>query len=325
MTENTDRRKPIVGWLIRLIAATGLIIYLIASEKLDFRMLAERKIHYEFIILALLVYTLTNLKGIVRWKILLLAVGIKTRFLTILRLTYLGHIFSIMLPGVVGGDAVKAILLHREQKERFSISITSAFGDRIIGTIAMLALIISVAPFLERSALLKSQTLAILFVLAIIFAVSLVLFLFSTRLEKPLKRLFIRLPFRRFTLRVIIASFTFRRKFFYSLIAFLISLPAHILSVVAVLCCIKAIGFDAPFLPLTYAVLVGLLIEALPISIAGFGVGEQAFEWLFSVLLAGGVATAGAEVALLMHLTRIFAAAPGLVFLFISKRTKKIT
>ncbi|MCX7703539.1 MAG: flippase-like domain-containing protein [Planctomycetota bacterium] len=309
------RKKRILSWLFRVAVAAGFLFYLIFSGRLDLRIFFEREIRLEFVAFALLLYTLTNIKGIIRWQILLKAVNVKLSFFSALRLTYVGNIFSIMLPGVVGGDAVKALILHREKGERFSVALTSALGDRVLGTLAMLAVILFVAPFLHISSV-KSQTLTLITIFFTIFTASFLLFLFAPWIEEPLKRLFVRLPWRRFSLRVLFASFKLRRRFLHSLFAFLLSIPAHLLSVIAVFFLLKAISLDAPFLPLTYAVLVALLLEAIPISIAGLGVGEQAFDWLFSLLFVGEVSVIGAEVALLMHITRIASSVPGLFFLF---------
>lgn len=309
-----------MGSVIRFAVATVLLAYLLVSGRLNLSIFTEKSLRYEFLLLALLVYTLITLKGAFRWRVLLSAVGVKIGYLTALRLTYLGHIWSVALPGVVGGDAVKALILHRERKERFSSVLTAALGDRTIGLTAMIAVALSVTPLLPTHTLAETSIRIVISVLAILLIVSLLLFLLLPRLERPFKKLLMRLPWRKFWLRMAVAVFLFRRKLIHTVVAFGISVPAHILSVFAVFCIIKAFGFTVPFPHLVFAVLASLFIEALPISIAGLGVGEQAFDWLFAILFTTGVASLGAEVALVMHITKILASLPAVPLLLVHRK-----
>ena len=314
--EDKKGRKRL-SLLIRLAVAAALLTYLLLSEKLNLSVFAERSLRYEYLLLTLLVYTLITLKGAFRWYLLLSAVGVRIGYLTALRLTYLGHISSVVLPGVVGGDAVKALILHRERKERFSSVLTAALGDRTIGLAAMMSIALAVIPFLPKDALAETSIRIVVSILAALLFFSLLLFLLLPYLERPLKKLLIRLPWRRFWLRSAVAAFLLRRKLIHTTAAFGISIPAHLFSVFAVFCIIKAFGLSVPFPHLIFAVLVSLFIEALPISIAGLGVGEQAFDWLFAILFTTEVAPLGAEVALLMHITKILSSLPAILLLFI--------
>lgn len=317
-----EGRKRVFRFLLRLLVAVVLLTYLIISKKLNFSVLAERSLDYEYLLYAAVAYTIITLKGALRWYILLSAVGVRNGYLSSLRLTYLGHIFSVVLPGVVGGDAVKALILHREKKVRFSSSLSAALADRSIGLLAMITVALSASLLLPSDAIGELTVSVIVLILVLILVSSLLLFFFLPRIERIFKRVLLRLPWRRFWLRMVSAVLMLRRRPLPTVVAFMISIPAHIFSVIAVLCIIKAFGLTAPFSPLLFGVLVSLFIEALPISIAGLGVGEQAFDWLFPLLFTGVVATLGAEIALLMHITKILTTLPGIPLLFIAQKVE---
>jgi hypothetical protein len=93
--------------------------------------------------------------------------------------------------------------------------------------------------------------------------------------------------------------------------AFLLSLCAHVIMVISNYCFALALGMkDARFVYFLFLIPVGTFIDAIPISIAGFGVGEGAYHWLFSSLGH----KLGAMVALLMHVSKMLWALVGAVF-----------
>jgi hypothetical protein len=84
-------------------------------------------------------------------------------------------------------------------------------------------------------------------------------------------------------------------------------------------CFALALGMeDARFHLFLFLIPVGTFIDAVPISIAGFGVGESAYQWLFGSL--GHAVNLGAMIALLMHLAKILWAMVGAVFYLTSRK-----
>ncbi len=75
-----------------------------------------------------------------RWWRLLVAVGCRTRWFDALRLTALGFFFNLVVPGLTGGDWVKAVLAARENPSARTAAAVSVFVDRIIGLVTLIGL-----------------------------------------------------------------------------------------------------------------------------------------------------------------------------------------
>ena len=67
-----------------------------------------------------------------RWHTLLRATGVPARFTDVARLGAVGVFYNTFLPGAVGGDVVKAVLLSRSQSQRTTV-VASILMDRAIG------------------------------------------------------------------------------------------------------------------------------------------------------------------------------------------------
>ena len=78
--------------------------------------------------------------GITRWRRLLAIAGCETKWSTAGRLTLLGYFFNLIVPGLTGGDVVKAVLAVREHPERRADALMSVIVDRGLGLIVLVGL-----------------------------------------------------------------------------------------------------------------------------------------------------------------------------------------
>ena len=85
-------------------------------------------------------FFLTPLLTVVRWRMLLRASRIDPGFGEACRLTWVGLFFNLVVPGLTGGDVVKAILVARST-ERREAAVVSVFVDRVIGILVGVVLI----------------------------------------------------------------------------------------------------------------------------------------------------------------------------------------
>ncbi len=72
-----------------------------------------------------------------RWWRLLCAAGCPTGFFEAFRLTYIGFFFNIVVPGLTGGDVVKAVMVARRHPERKAAAAISVLVDRLIGVFVL--------------------------------------------------------------------------------------------------------------------------------------------------------------------------------------------
>lgn len=75
-----------------------------------------------------------------RWWRLLGAAGCPSRFFPALRLTFIGFFFNIVVPGLTGGDLVKAVMIARSNPERRAAAAMSVLVDRLIGVFVLVAM-----------------------------------------------------------------------------------------------------------------------------------------------------------------------------------------
>ena len=79
-----------------------------------------------------------------RWRILLAPVHLSTPYLRLLGFYFTGMFFNLFLPTIVGGDAVKALLLARETGAPARATM-SVFMERNVGLCALLVVAIGAA------------------------------------------------------------------------------------------------------------------------------------------------------------------------------------
>src|SRR5205823_4932849 len=88
-------------------------------------------IHTGFLTLAAVVLVVSLTLTVVRWYLLVRAVGLPIRLTDAFRLGLIGFFFNTFLPGSIGGDAVKAVGLARSQKRR-TVAVATVIMDRAI-------------------------------------------------------------------------------------------------------------------------------------------------------------------------------------------------
>lgn len=91
-----------------------------------------------FTALALLIAS--SLVAITRWWRLLRIAGCAARWYDALRLTFIGFFMNLVLPGLTGGDVVKAVLVVRENPERRADAFVSVIVDRGLGLLVLMAM-----------------------------------------------------------------------------------------------------------------------------------------------------------------------------------------
>ncbi len=88
--------------------------------------------------LALLLFS--AIVAITRWWRLLNVAGCAARWYDALRLTFIGFFMNLVLPGLTGGDVVKAVMVVREHPERRADALVSVLVDRGLGLLVLMAM-----------------------------------------------------------------------------------------------------------------------------------------------------------------------------------------
>lgn len=225
-----------------------------------------RSMDLRFFLLSSLIYVGIVYLAALRWSLLLEG---KHPVKKLFSLCLIGSFFNNLLPGAIGGDAVKAYYLFRETNRGESIA--SVFMDRYVGYLALLSigLVSGIFAFHDLESVRMQWISTLLFVSFL--AGSLVVF--GMRFG------------RRF------AAVSDFYDYFHKMIrnrgkmsrCFLLSLLIQACSIFSIYLISRGMGQRPPFAALFVFVPIIITVMMIPISISGLGLRESAFVVLFGL------------------------------------------
>ncbi len=210
----------------------------------------------------------------------------------------IGSFFNHYLPGIIGGDAVKAYYLSEELKSRdlnkreesvqdsseikretnsalsssLTVAVASVFMDRFIGFFVLQ--IISMAALLFGFNYLDG--VPVRWVIPVVFSISLVfsMVIFRFRIGQRFKFMFNAYEYFNF----------YKSKKRVLIMAALYSAIIQFLAIGAVYVLAKGIALNLPFISLLIFVPIIILISFIPVSISGIGLREGAFVFFLGTV-----------------------------------------
>lgn len=281
--------------ILKLSVSAGLLYMLISKIGADTIINNIRLLNPASFIAAIGMYLIGAYFSSLRWALLVpYNINIKKLF----SMFMIGSFFNHYLPGIIGGDAVKAYYLSEELKKRdlkktggsrqdasqisrltdssfsssLTVSIASVFMDRFIGFFTLQ--IISMAALLIGFNYLEGT--AIRWFIPVVFVVSLVfsMLIFKFRIGKTFKFMF-----------NVYEYFSFYKGKKYVLIkAAFYSAIIQFLAIGAIYILSKGISLNLSFISLLIFVPIIILISFIPISISGIGLREGAFVFFLGTV-----------------------------------------
>lgn len=236
-----------------------------------------------------------------RWLMLLRCRGLDVGFGKAFRLTMIGQFFNFCMPGMTGGDVVKAYYAARRSDNR-GAAVMSVVFDRIAGLVGLVLLAGMVGLTMLGDPLVRRITALVWLGMAAVLLVSAAYFSRHLRRRLGIDRLIGRLPGRRFFRGVDAAALAYRDHKTAVVGATLLSLPVHLMISVATALAGYALGMSLPWAVLLTVVPVLLLAGAVPLTYQGLGVMEGI---AIAMLLEPPLATANQIVGMLLML-RLF-------------------
>ncbi|MGO9952965.1 MAG: lysylphosphatidylglycerol synthase transmembrane domain-containing protein [Dissulfurispiraceae bacterium] len=227
---------------------------------------------------AVALYLFATYLSSLRWKLLIPQQTVRTGQL--FSMYIIGSFFNVCLPGIIGGDAVKAYYLSRQLKQGTSsaadaqtrtigtgaTAVASVFMDRYIGLAALL--FIGLAAFPAGFELLR-KTSSVVWAIPILcvafFVVSVLLFRF------PLGERF------KFLVGVYDCFNYYLTKRNILLKSFLLSIVIQIAGMISVYVLARGMSIDVSIISLLVFLPMIILISMIPVSISGLGIREGAF------------------------------------------------
>jgi hypothetical protein len=250
-------------------------------------------VHPGALVISVLLVGLTVWLGVVRWRIVLQAQGLHLSMSCATRISLVAQFFNSFLLGSTGGDLIKAYYAARETHHLKTEAVTTVFVDRLIGLWVMLFFAgVMMLPNLQLVRRHSQFAVPALFILAMLAAVSVVLFLaFWGGLSKrfPRARHYLRrLPKGVLLERSVDSCRQYGRENALLIKTVVLSLAVNMTWVLQTAVLGWGLDLAIPFVALLVIVPTILCISALPITPNGLGVRENLFVILLAVIAVPG-------------------------------------
>lgn len=202
-----------------------------------------------------------------------------------------GLLYSLMLPGGISGDAVRAVLFSKKIPEKTMVSIGALIVDRVIGMVTLIMLGLFSAFFL-LSVIENIEKYIILFFALMIFLSLGLLFVLRYKVNHDnnhkygifekvvnlIKKFIDKIKVNEYERMTIISSA-------------LLSVLMNAATILLIYMCALENNSNMSFVEISAVSPIGLMTNAIPIAPGGLGIGEKSFDLLFNMV--GGVNGAG--------------------------------
>jgi hypothetical protein len=288
--------RKIFWFLVRLAIAGILLAYLAKSGLIDLRALSRPFTAWPIplVAVALVLFDM----ALMGWRLSLLFQprGMRLPWRISMQLTLVGFFFAAFLPGAAGGDFARVFYTARNNKDRLSEIVAVTLFDRAIGLFSLLIMPL-VLVFIFPHFIWARPAMRSLFGLVALLAGGLLLgFLFCLYQEPSLKqlteRVFWFLPSSRLPQQVVTTIAGYRDHARIVTAALALSLLASLSLAAVMLLGVQALKPGGVDLKMLFVVPLGFVANNLPLTPGGLGVGEEAFNTLFTTAGFSGGAEA---------------------------------
>lgn len=257
--------KKVLSFALKLLVSGSLLSIFLSKVNILSVVETLKKTQVSFFITGCLVYMSILFILTKRWS-LFLPDGLN--YLKLLSLYFVGSFFDTFLPGLVGGDAVKAYYLYNHTGKG-GPSIAAVFMDRYVGFVAM-ACIALIAYAIGYSFIRETEVTWIVSVfLGGLLLASIILWKVNWGRIKFLGDLYSPLMGYKSKKGIILQGL-------------LLGLVVQCIGITNVYILSKSIGLNVPILYFFVFVPIIAAASAVPVSIAGLGIREAGYVILFS-------------------------------------------
>jgi len=279
----THPARRVAVFFLKYVLGISLIVWMVASGRVDLSVAGSLPALLVAQCVALML--LQTVFAAVRVRYILAHQGIRTGLAQCLLYNCAGILYSAFLPGGISGDAVRAYLFMKAVPNHRLAILGAMFLDRLLGLISMVALGLAAALYMAvRVPLVRPYLLAFTGIFAVLVGGLAVLHSIGARhkhgeasggrlarIWARLHRLVAELRIHHYgpgVLLLVVAQ------------SVLIHLTAVIVIYLASVHSRAGLGFLEVFV----ATPIGLLVNAIPLSPGGLGIGENAFELLYRAI-----------------------------------------
>lgn len=301
-------KKHAAGWfkgLLKYGIGFGLLAYVIYKYWDDnpetgapgLKTLLRGPIDYGWLALAaVLVATALSLQ-LFRWFILVRALDLPFTLRNAFRLGMVGVFYNTFFPGSVGGDLLKAYFLAKEHPERKTRAVATVLADRVLGLFGLILFVAVLGTMAwaggDPRIVANPELQWLIKVMVVIASGSIVGFLLLGLLpQRRVDRFAVRLKWipklGKMLAELWFTVWMYRQRMRTVLLCVGLSALSHFALVFAFA---SAARLFPPENPADHATMaeqmviapIGFIVQALPVSPGGVGVGEAAFAWLYKL------------------------------------------
>jgi len=271
-----------------------------------------KRLKLPWLALACLLYPACQLIGAFRWRMLMGVHDIRPAVSQTVRLTFIGFAWSLIFPGVTGGDLVKSYYIAKQTVKK-AIAVLTVFLDRIVGLVGMAMLSGAVILMNLGRPELQAASRIIGIFLALMMAAGLVFFSHRLRRAFGFEWMLGLLPFKGIVKELDRAAFTYRGHKRTVGVTLAISIVIDVLTVLTFWSIGQALGMKTDIHHYFIFIPVILMISSIPVALAGIGVLEVMFQNFFTLPGVGGTAEVGLALVILFRGVTVWTALPGIL------------
>lgn len=234
---------------------------------------------YRWVVAAIFAYLIVELAAAIRWQILLRVQNIRLTLRRVSGLFLIGMFYNQFLPGGTGGDIIKSYLLLKETDKKAGALLAVVF-DRLIGLVALVVITVTLVSLRFHLLSKTAETRQFLWILLILLGSSIVGLLTSFVISgfNLFHLLPHKFPGREKLIEISAAYHLYAHHWFATLMAFSVSLVAHLATFTTFLCVAYAFHAGVNLIDFFSVLPIERTITALPISFAGVGLREQILQ-----------------------------------------------
>jgi uncharacterized membrane protein YbhN (UPF0104 family) len=305
---------------VRLAIGVGILVYLAKSGQINFSSLIRLFHVWPITVVAVGFLLLDILMMSIRASLLFRNARLSLSLGNSIQLNLIGFLFSTFLPGAAGGDIAKLVYATRENHGRRTEVATVLILDRLVGLFSLVLLPLLFAPFfldLLHSVSVLRRLLYLDALLAGLMLVGAALVMFFVPARSWVAWLLGRWPgIKSIALRVLDAMAVHGQAQAALYFALFLSLLANLALILVTALGLYAVNSGSFSMRLALVAPIGHLVNSLPLTPGGIGVGETAFNSLFKLTGMSG----GAEALLCLRLWNVLVGSLGLVVYLLGMR-----
>jgi len=270
--------------IVRLAVGVGLIVFLVTRQDLSEIAGYFKRVRVLPIVLAGIIDFAMVVVNSLRWRVLLVAKGIRVGQARLLYYYLVGNFFSAALPTSVGGDFVRVVGIGGETGRRADV-FGSVVVDRLLGFAVLLPLGLLSMPFVGSDLMKWGEVIRVWVVAASVFVCAYVMLLRPVAgrllvMLGPLLGLLERFKAQARLERAYRAIVSYDRCGGAVFQGLVLSVLSRLMWIYGCYLVARAFSLDIGFMPLLLIVPIVELARMIPVSVSGLGVREAAFVFM---------------------------------------------